>query len=327
MNKLYIHVGPHKTGTTLIQKFLLDNRETLFKSDLVYPKRFIKIFGHHLFRDALANKSLANEDIAFINDAQHDFLLSSEDFISLSKPSFAYLKKCFPKKDIIVIYSWRRASYKMYSIWQEVIKHGGVDTFYEYFFEHLAKPGQSQMLSPDLKLNMLSSVFGINKVKIIDYDHSLSNDSLINDFLGVIGVEPTQEFKSVSENPHAVNKSLDVQDVDIIRCLNDIFRREYNVTGSAVREQYLAVRNELSTGLIADIKDVILNYQSPVVIGGYFIDHRAEKILTEKYKNNIVNYKACLSPKKITVIKPNWLVDSGARNALYQLADIIKGKL
>ncbi|MFT4941271.1 MAG: hypothetical protein ACI88A_004339 [Paraglaciecola sp.] len=93
MKKLFLHVGPHKTGTTLIQKFLLDNSAELFKSNVVYPKRFLKFFGHHDFRDKAAQKAFSKEDVAFINDNEHDWLLSSENFISLDKNALEYIKK------------------------------------------------------------------------------------------------------------------------------------------------------------------------------------------------------------------------------------------
>ena len=223
MNTLFLHVGPHKTGTTSIQKFLMDNQAELFKSNLVYPKRYMKIYGHHDFRNLLDKQNLSNEDIDFFGQ-NHNFLLSSEDFISLGKEQFEYLRHSIENKKVVVIFSWRRASFKLYSIWQETIKHGATESFYSYYHSHLARPAQSQMLSADLKLNMLTHVFGKDNVKVLDYDESEQNNSLIQDFLTVCGVSWSEGFIKSDENSNAVNRSMDVTDIEIIRALNLIFK-------------------------------------------------------------------------------------------------------
>ncbi|UPW20074.1 hypothetical protein M0C34_07370 [Agarivorans sp. TSD2052] len=317
MNKLYLHVGPHKTGTTLIQKFLLDNKNTLFRNNLVYPQRFIKFFGHHQFRDLVANKSLSKDDVNFINDKPHDFLLSSEDFISLGKSDFEYIKSLFDKKEIVVVYTWRRASYKMYSIWQEVIKHGGTDIFSDYFHEHIAKPGRSQMLSPDLKISMFCSVFGKNNVKIIDYERSSSENSLLRDFLSAVSIPWRDDFLLADDNPHAVNKSLDVLDVEIIRALNEVFYREFNLQGSKVRDCYGRL-NTPDNAQLHELKGIIASYQYEINIGDYLIDSRAEQVLSSKFSANILNYQECLTVKKLKLVKPTWTLNQKAVELLRQ---------
>ena len=105
MKTLYLHVGPHKTGTTSIQKFMLDNQAILFKSNLVYPKQFVKIFGHHDFRQVIAERRIDDQVKTFFNDNDHDFVLSSEDLISLNKEDFEYLRASLAPCKIVVIYT------------------------------------------------------------------------------------------------------------------------------------------------------------------------------------------------------------------------------
>jgi hypothetical protein len=49
----YIHVGPHKTGTTSIQWFLQENREELLKHGYFVPESESKRGAHHALVESL----------------------------------------------------------------------------------------------------------------------------------------------------------------------------------------------------------------------------------------------------------------------------------
>ncbi|WP_416305704.1 hypothetical protein [Neptunicella sp. SCSIO 80796] len=325
MNTLYLHVGPHKTGTTLIQKFLLDNQGWLFKSNLVYPKRYQKIFGHHEFRELIVNRQLSQEDRDFFNNEQHDFLLSSEDFISLNKDDFEYLKHNIESKKIVVIFGWRRASFKLYSIWQEVIKHGGTDTFFSYYHDHLARPGQSQMLSADLKLNMFSHVFGKENIRIIDYDASAKNNSLLRDFIKTLdNVEWQNDFVTAENNAEAVNRSMDITDIEIIRALNHQFKALYDIDGAWVRTQFAQQQEQLEEIGLGKLKSIISAYQQELTVGNYFIDIRCETIMADKFANNMINYEPNTVVKKIRLAKADWMFNPEGQKILNQITEHLK---
>jgi hypothetical protein len=50
----YVHVGPHKTGTTSIQWFLQENREELLKQGYFVPEAETKRGAHHALAEGLA---------------------------------------------------------------------------------------------------------------------------------------------------------------------------------------------------------------------------------------------------------------------------------
>lgn len=319
MNTLFLHVGPHKTGTTLLQKFCLDNQAELFKSNLVYPKRYINIFGHHSFRDLVDKEALNQDDIDFFQD-QHNFLLSSEDFISLGKQKFEYLRNALKQKNIVVLFSWRRASLKMYSIWQETIKHGATESFYSYYHNHLARPSQSQMLSADLKLNMFSQVFGKENLQVLDYDASAQNNSLIEDFTGLMGLDWSDKFVRADDNVNAVNRSMDFTDIEVIRVLNHIFKLNYGKVGSWVRLEYAKNSQPLEQAGLSRLKALIAKYETELTVGNYFIDNRCEKIMLDKFEGNIKNYKPVTSNKKIHLANEEWIYELEAQSILRDLA-------
>lgn len=324
MNTVFFHVGPHKTGTTALQKFFMDNRQALFRSNLVYPKRFQRIFGHHDFRQPLADKRLSAEDVAFFNPEPHDFLLSSEDFISLGKDSFEYLRNSLDNKRIVAIYTWRRASFKLYSIWQETVKHGGTESFFSYYHDHLARPAQSQMLSADLKVTALSHVFGKQNVRILDYDASAANNSLLQDFMAMIECPWQPDFVTPESNPNAVNKAMDITDIEIIRALNSIFLKHFNTHGSWVRNQYSQLFDELEQAGLTELKRVVVENTREIKVGNYFLDNRCEKVMTDKFSDNIFNYQPSSRIGTIRVAKDEWMFDKDAQKLLADMAHIIR---
>ena len=82
----YIHVGPHKTGTTSIQWFLQENREELLKHGYFVPESESKRGAHHALveslcgldvgehRDRLVTKSVA----ALVETPSEAIIISSE---------------------------------------------------------------------------------------------------------------------------------------------------------------------------------------------------------------------------------------------------------
>ena len=255
--KLYLHVGPHKTGTTLIQKVFLDNQSELLKNGLFYPKNYIRIFGHHHFRDLIKDRAVTELDKDFFKDIKSNVLLSSEDFISFSVEDFKYLKETFSQFDINIIYSWRRSSLKMYSIWQEIVKHGKSISFFEFYHEHIARPGQSYMLSADLQVSRFVNVFGQNNVHLIDYDKSSKDNNLLEVFFSIIGCEYKDSYLEGSKSKISSNVSLNSYDTEIIRVLNALMADKYNLTGNTVREIYLEYHSDLDGDIILKLTDLM----------------------------------------------------------------------
>ena len=96
MKQLYIHIGTHKTGSTLLQKFLVSNESRFLKQGILYPKLCRKDNNHHQLLIKFCPK-LGHTVLKNYNDKQIDSLkkrfdqeiktsgakkiiLSSEDF-------------------------------------------------------------------------------------------------------------------------------------------------------------------------------------------------------------------------------------------------------
>src|SRR3954471_16869287 len=82
----YIHVGPHKSGTTSIQWFLQQNRTELLKHDYLVPESETKRGAHHALAEGLAGldvgehrQPLVTKSIqAIAESASEAIIISSE---------------------------------------------------------------------------------------------------------------------------------------------------------------------------------------------------------------------------------------------------------
>lgn len=319
--KLYLHVGPHKTGTTLIQKTMLDNQGLLLHKGLFYPKGFLSIFGHHEFRNKVKGREITEDDVSFLKHTGKNVLLSSEDFISLNEDDFRYLKERLVDFEIEVIYAWRRANKKLFSIWQEYVKHGGQDTFFEYHFPHIARPATSGMLSPDVKLSMLARVFGKTNISIIDYDAAAKADNLLELFCRLVGLEDSSELTVPLQDKNASNKSMKFHESELLRALNCHFAQTMNMTGVAVRLAFNEYKTQLDQKLLQDLLAIIEKDVIHVNADKYFIDQRSENLLTSKFEPCLVNYEENLLLNSFGVSSQKWLVGERARSMFESLAN------
>ena len=107
--KIYLHIGTPKTGTSAIQKFLLENTEELAKQNFVYPK-------HHLDSNNISSGNGQEIIVSMLNGKKEDALnqlnkilaenkdkniiFSSENFYR--HPKLVY--ELFPEAKIIVYF-------------------------------------------------------------------------------------------------------------------------------------------------------------------------------------------------------------------------------
>ncbi|WPC74291.1 hypothetical protein [Vibrio porteresiae] len=303
---IYLHIGPHKTGTTVIQKASLDNRNILEKYSVTYPDVFFEALGHHKLVDSVRGRKNLSDDFDSLLNSSEKILLSSENFISFSLEDLKYLKTCLSKFDVKIIYAWRRSSLKMYSMWQESIKHGCSKPFYSYFYNDLIRPGESRSLMQKINLDMYASVFGKDNIYILDFDALSDNKSLVTDFFSIVGVDGAEVDVS-NQSKGIKNESLDPATIEILRCLNSLSKFAGFPENARTREAFLS-NQELVSENIEKAKLLMGDYYEEFAVGDYFIDRVTEKNITEHYSSNLVKYENKSRTKKIRVVKQDWLL-------------------
>ena len=320
MSTVYLHVGPHKTGTTYLQKLWESHPEQLKQHNLVYPKVFYMAKGqHHIVTHLLSNNKgeAFQKGMSTLNNIEEDIILSSENFSSLTKKQFEDLRNALKGKKIKVVYYFRNPTQRFISKWQETIKHGGVVSFYEFYATNVQKPLLSNDLNPLLLLERLSQVFGKKNVYIIDYQNAYSTLSMMKEFQKVTGRKQVIQDIDVS-----VNSMSDLADIELIRIFNEKALQRNLLQQSNIREMYYSL---LKQNIITNehFKKEIVKHVTPIVLGDTFLDKRVYEILKQQYGDNFVNTLSKPKSRKYNVINDRYMMNENLMTDINHTFDIL----
>ncbi|WP_289027919.1 hypothetical protein [uncultured Paraglaciecola sp.] len=236
MKKLYIHIGPHKTGSTYIQKNLFECSQELLTAGIFYPERLVgPQWGHHQLAEKIKQRNKKEiEDL--LSSKEDNLLISSENFEDLTNEDISYFS-CFLKGfSVEVVFFKRSYSKLLVSAWQESVKHGKFQTWSEFFLAHVLKPFKSQILNSSSVVDKWSVI--ADKIHVFDYEAMLSDgldiaQSMCEKVLGV----------NISVKPAAINQSMHLADIEVIRMLNYRYAQKTNSPPRTfVRDAYLKLK-------------------------------------------------------------------------------------
>ncbi|MFK4017909.1 hypothetical protein [Cobetia marina] len=324
MQNLILHMGPHKTGSTYLQKCFHEKSQVLSQSDIIYPKNYYLFYGHHYLLNALNGQDDV-EDVksTLLNntDSFKNVLLSSENFISLSKHGLEKLLKISEGMKVTLVYYIRRPSLRLLSRWQEEIKHGGLDSVDSYFTAHLFKPMQSPEVNNFKRINLALNIFGRESVRIIDYDAANDSNEMLRTFFKALDLEPV-----IKDEVQVINKMVDLSEIEIIRYINHRAKSENILSGSNVRESYFRNRDE-SIQLIENIVLKVKTYNKAIELGDTGFDKNIYNVMNEQYSDLLVNEAS--NPKRVSKEVPstNWLLNPGIVSDVEKLSNVILSSL
>lgn len=325
MKKLIVHVGPHKTGSTYIQGLLHKNREVLSSLSVSYPDVYYLYLGHHYLLNELNGSAEAHDIRVNILAASNDAdtcILSSENFISLSFFGLKKLKDAFPEVEFkFLIYS-RRPSLRLISRWHELVKQGSYQSMESYFSRHLFKPMQSREINVSHYAKDLAKIYGENSFSFIDYETASSEGNMMGCFLKASGIERVIEDSNV-----VVNKMTGLEEIEIIRVLNYIAKKDNLLSGSNVREKYYSLK-ESKDGFserVDDISKKISLFSQEITLGDAGFDIGVKQLLEKHYCNNFVNEISKIRAEKYLVPSTDWIMDIELREKVDKISnEVIK---
>jgi hypothetical protein len=174
---VFLHIGPHKTGSTHIQSYLVRHWTELEKDHVCLPLQtqgYSKDFSV-ISREVRANNSRADH---FLNmkkclEKGMNVVISSEDLAGLSLDvirtfkSLIYTAATGIDIEVKVILYYREWLNSLYSIYSEVAKsnHPHTTSFPEYFM--VAEWGAG--FNYDAALSNYNAVFGEENIVVVDY--------------------------------------------------------------------------------------------------------------------------------------------------------------
>lgn len=165
MRQLYLHIGLHKTGTSYLQKFLLNNRKSLSSAGLeLAPVQSGSNGAHHHLGATLTSKG-PRAFLRGLDWAKADNVLASSETLAhaFRDPSLAVdLRQEATNQDIrlVIILFLRRQDFLKESVFSEVVKtwySGSIqdENHYDYDFNQ--------------RLTNLEGAFGQENIKLCLY--------------------------------------------------------------------------------------------------------------------------------------------------------------
>ena len=171
-NRVILHAGLHKTGTTALQKAFGDQRHRLAKAGIFYPDKSSDTGDHDWPMAIIQNDRLAlRRQLQRVQGAK-TVLLSSELIGCLTQDQLQTLRRSFPGASFDIIVVLRHLPGLWPSHWRELIKHGSADPFSHYLAElnALKEVRMASPIQPTRILTRLAAVFGRDAIRIMIFD-------------------------------------------------------------------------------------------------------------------------------------------------------------
>lgn len=171
--------------------------------------------GAHQLADLISVGKIDSLDYVFtrVNAAQTNILISSENFSRLNENQSKELLTRLQSFDVRVVYYLRNPLDRIYSQWQELVKHGFRYTLLEYIANILRQPFQDTVLNPMQHLEVWQNAAGAEAVDVVLYDRVQNiPENFMSQFTGA---------KASGEASGArVNVSNSVEKTEILRALS-----------------------------------------------------------------------------------------------------------
>ena len=220
MKKLFLHIGPLKTGSTTIQTFLYENRDNLRNSGYLYPQTGMppkkSPFQHsaqHNLSWLIIKSERANPDFGTwkevhkeIENANLDnIIISSEFFENANKRQINILKSKLEFYEVKILIYVRRQDLQIESLYTQGIKDGWCATDLLSFVEQRKnKSDYYKLLEP------WKQAFGIRNI-IVRPLEKIQIPNICTDILKVVGITNYDNFRAVdSKNIRPGRKALEV---------------------------------------------------------------------------------------------------------------------
>lgn len=211
---LLLHIGTHKTGTTALQRFLVDNQGALAELNHRYAaagRPVGRYAQHNLARRADEEGHDApwgqlTEEMRQRPGMVH--LVSSEAFWNVDPGVAASHSRDLGEVKVVAYV--RRQDNFLESLYKHNVKLGASLSF-EEFFQKRKKIGDYLTV-----LEKWEALFGRENLMVRPYDTPSGSVDIIADFLTLLGIDPTREFA----RPPRSNSSPRVELVNVIRAAN-----------------------------------------------------------------------------------------------------------
>lgn len=313
MATLYIHIGTHKTGTSMIQENLIFNVNYHLKNQIL---NFLGITEdiNTLMTQTEYNENLTNRIIEKFNSQIDSFsqleykkyILSFEGLSgdsnngyknskTVAKTLKEVTKKLHNINDVKIIVYLRKQNDYIESLYNQMIKQGNSYTFKEFLSKY-----DKESFNWELLLNSFEEEFGFENIILKRYDKEYLpySYSIIDDFYKILEID---DFEYIKEE--TINPGLSRDAVEILRLVN----KELETTEEKKKLRYMlqssAPKQKGEKFTFFDTDEERVEYLNKYQISNNNIAKKYfnEDILFPKDKKSYDSYKE-LDSKKIMMI-------------------------
>lgn len=217
--QVIFHLGPHKTGTTSIQQYLLDRYGSDSPQRAVwYPRPEKSGPGHsHLASTADKHKRGLSQVVAQAQAAGVEkLLLSAEGFVHGHPEQVEIYGEILAGCDTTMVTTQTAPALRVSSLWQEMIKQRSTKPLDDSIDDLLAHPA----LSPDI-LGTFATSLHPKDIAIVYVDPSDPPDRLITNFL------VASKIKDEAVTGIHRNKRLGFIEAELLRRFNELTENHF----------------------------------------------------------------------------------------------------
>lgn len=241
MGRLYLHIGTPKTGTSMIQFFMAKNQGILLRKGYTYPdfeftfegigqNRNAHFLTHEYYDDDKnrlydEEKKLQEQGFSRLLDElrQNENVVMSDEHIWTGYRVMENFWENLVKRvteaghELKVIVYLRRQDAYIQSYWAQLVKETSKESFSAYIKK---KHYYKSRMDYNTELDVIANIVGRENLIVRIYEKGQyygGNGSLVEDFLHVIGLEMTEEYKG---SERIVNGSISGDCLEVKRILN-----------------------------------------------------------------------------------------------------------
>lgn len=249
-SQLYIHVGPHKTGSTFLQREVFPKISSTFLSQQIKCAEVLRMLNQNgLFRDF----SGISKWVASLSSHGDKVILSNEDFFGPFGNSYwenkeysETLASLFPNAKVIMVI--RKQHNILESMYKQTLHIGWSIPKLRFICSHRSRDGielldQERYFFPTIRADCLQwdvfaenyvSLFGRENVKILVYEDLANNpEKFISEVCDFMGVE-----KIKIDSTQVANRSYSAISVKISYILNRFLIRPERLGGFVFEQPY-----------------------------------------------------------------------------------------
>lgn len=281
MNPRYIvHIGPLKTASTYLQECLTAARLDLEAQGICYPAELLDEnarFMHMPVHRALARGQAETLRPAFerINAGDfHTVVISCEHMIFLRADALLALQEVTGASDMKIVYTARRWSDRLGSIWNQTLFMGASHSLQEFYinlFNGVAPnyfPKWMKDSDPGSDIDyssiwrMVEGAFGHAGLQIFPYSDIMDQGGDVFDRFcrDVLELPETPQTHITGKKRWA---SLPTDEQEVLRMLNRLYVQEHGKETDEIRAQFMRKRKAYD---VSKVTDAIANCVATMVI-------------------------------------------------------------